>query len=269
MTIIPASNAMTTINKRVQFDYPPDDNIPKPLTHDTNLTPKASSIQSICSFAVTLRKHLSPIYLTAGLSHIEHLHKWNHKYLQLKKMADDDNYTPRSARLDTFQFRVSRQVEASDAFLEVVAIIMDNFRKSLKQQIIATLRIEIKILLKELYNNLVKELHVIIKSTLLCDNSKISPHTILSLIIHYHSTDLLEPFDIPQDELCKLYKKTHALPIFPVPNGQQPRVATEDTEMLEDHDGNDPINHTINTQPDGDNTNDKFQEPHPDQISNS
>ena len=165
MTTIPASSAMITTNKRVRFDDLPDDNMPKPLTSGTNLTPKASSIQSVRSFAATLRKHLSPIYLNAGFSHIECLHKWNHKCLQLRTIADDDEFIPRSARLGNFEFRVSKQVEASDAFLEVQAetnVIMQDFRLALKLKVMVTLRIEIGILRKALYNNLVKELHDIV-----------------------------------------------------------------------------------------------------------
>ena len=76
-------------------------------------------------------------------------------------------------------------------------VIMQDFRFALKQKVMATLCIEIGILRKALYNNLVKELNDIVQAKLLYENTKVSPHTIPSLIFYYHSTELLDPFDIP------------------------------------------------------------------------
>ena len=109
---------MNTTNKRVRFEEPttPPTNMPKLTTKNATLTPKAASIQSVRAFSETLRKHLSPIFLSAGLSHIEHLHKWNTKCSQLQKMKDDGEFIPRSTRLCDFEFRVSKQVEASPEY---------------------------------------------------------------------------------------------------------------------------------------------------------
>ena len=79
---------------------------------------------------------------------------------------------------------------------------------------------------------------------------------IISLILHYHSAEFLKPFDISMPELCALYKTTHALAIFPLPSVQQ-HDETEDTEMLNDANDDDPTNSNDTDEPPG---------PHPDQL---
>ena len=212
---------MNTTNKRVRFDEPthPPTDMPKLLTANATLTPKAASTQSVRSFAATLRKHLSPILLEAGLSHIENLHKWNTKCSQLQKMKDDDEFIPRSARLGDFEFRVSKQVEASPEFLEVQAatnILMQDFRLALKSQVMKTLKIEINILTERLYENLARECFKIVQATLISDGKIAQPHVIFSTLINNHWEVLLEHFTVSRDEFCSVYKHVFALAEFPL-----------------------------------------------------
>ena len=214
---------MNPTNKRVRFDDPPDLNTPILLTAGVELSPKASSLLSVRTFAATLQKHLSPIYLSAGLSHIEHLHSWSTKVRQYSKMADDIEFIPRSARLVDFVFHVSKQVEASPEFLGVQAetnVMIADFRLDLKVKVMQTLQIQINLLRESLYKNLAKELFSIVQATLVSKNNKAKPHVIMSSVIYYHYDELMSEFDASKDEFCKLYKELHALPQFPLANAQ-------------------------------------------------
>ena len=102
-------------------------------------------------------------------------------------MEDDEDFIPRSARLVNFDFQVPKQVEASEEFQEVKAQtnqIIQEFRIHLKGKIIDALKIEILLLRKELYLNLVQQLHAIIQGKLLSDKKTTSAHLVLSTTIH-------------------------------------------------------------------------------------
>ena len=189
---------MNPTNKRVRFSNQSEANTPKTPTPGAAMTPKANSITSVRNFAATLRKHLSPIILTAGLTHVDLLHKWSTKCRQHGKMEADEDFIPRSARLVNFDFRVTRKVETSEEFQEVQAetnLLIKEFRFNLKSKIMDALKIEIFLQRKDLYSNLVKALHSIIQGKLLSDNNTTCAHVILSTIMHYYEEALLDSFD--------------------------------------------------------------------------
>ena len=225
MTTVPASDAMTNTNKRVRFNTPSLTGMPKSLTDESNVTPKATSIQSIRIFAATLRKHLSPIILNAGLTHIELLHKFSTKCRQHAKMESDEDFIPRSARLMNFEFMVSKQVESSEEFLGVkveTEALVKEFRLNLKGKIMETLKIEILILRQNLYENFAKDIHAIIQAKLISEKKTNDPHVIFGKIIHYHLHELIDKFDANELEICTIYKEVHALEEFPFPNPLNP-----------------------------------------------
>jgi len=231
---------MNTTNKRVRFTHQSETNMPKIKTSGDALTPKAASITSVRNFAATLRKHLSPIILTAGLTHIDLLHKWSTKCRQHGKMDADEEFIPRSARLVNFDFRVPRPVEASEEFQEVQAetnLLIKEFRLNLKGKIMDALKIDILLQRTALYSNLVKVLHSTIQAKLLSDNKTASAHVILSTIIHYHEEALLDSFDTNKVEFCHTYREHHALQEFPFPNAH---VSNQDDTTMPDDGGPPP-----------------------------
>ena len=152
MTSEIATSVMNSTNKRVRFEEPTSNTtIHSPSTKDqsTNQSPKGVALTLVRTFVKSLRKHLSPIVLKAAESHIDKLHKLLTKVRQLKKMDDDEDFIPRSARLVEFNFRTSKMVEDSPEFQTVKAdtiILVKEFRFALKVKIMDTLRIEIALL---------------------------------------------------------------------------------------------------------------------------
>ena len=112
-----ASNAMNNTNKGVKIEVPT-------LTHDSpstlhvspNQTSKDCDLSSARIFAVTLRRHLSPIVKRIAESHIDLLHKQITKMNQSNKMDTDSNLIPRFTRLVNFDFRVTKLVKNSQSF---------------------------------------------------------------------------------------------------------------------------------------------------------
>ena len=226
---------MTTTNKRVRFTEPTITTSPILKKEGSSLTPKGMALNSVRTFASTLRDTLSPIILNAGETHITLLHKWTTKVRQLKKMEDDDEFIPRSARLVNFDFRVSKEVENSEEFKTVNAetqIIIQDFRIDLKVKVMATLRIEIALIKTSLIENLMKHLNLVTKAKLLTDKKDTNPHLIVSTFMHYHHEDFLPLSDMDLEEFNTAYKKAHALPEYPIPLTQE--------EMTDHMDANNP-----------------------------
>ena len=150
-------------------------------------------------------------------------------------MEGDDTFIPRSARLMNFEFRVSKEVETSEEFLEVKAeteVIIKEFRLNLKDKIMDTLKIEILSTRQKLYENLVKEIYSIIQAKLLSEKKTNDPHVIFTQILHYYLEELLDPFDCNELELCTIYKAVHVLEDIPISNTPNPDAETN--EMVED-----------------------------------
>ena len=97
MTTETATSNMTSTNKRVRFSDKEVDP-PKPATM-TALSPNGAAKAAVRTYAASLSSTLSPIILTAGEHYSDRVHKLISKATQLKKMEDDDDFIPRSARL--------------------------------------------------------------------------------------------------------------------------------------------------------------------------
>jgi len=232
MTSQNASSTMTSTNKRVRFTDLTGDTSPNTTTIGNTLTPKGIALQSIRVFAVTLRKHLQPIIIHAGESHVDILHKWATKVRQHKKMEDDDEFIPRSARMVNFEFRVSKEVEESEEFNRIqkdTDIIINDFRLSLKEKVQETLGLEIRLLKEKMEKNLVLHIFKIVQGYLITDSKDVSPHLIVSALMHYHHEKLLDQTTFELEDFNKTYREEHAIGRYPLPiNAPEP---PEEEEM--------------------------------------
>ena len=162
MTSENASDAMNSTRKPVRFETPTSTTTDLPSIKGTkgiNKPPKGYALTLVSTFAVMLRQHLSLTVQKAAESHIDLLHKFINKMNQYKKMGDDREFIPRSARMVNFDFRVTKKVEDNPEFLVVKAdtdALMLEFKLALKRKIMETLQIQCKILRDELYENLNK-----------------------------------------------------------------------------------------------------------------
>ena len=234
MTSESATDAMNNSNKRVRFEEPSPmpSNSPSTTVQATNQSPKGVALTSVRTSVMSLRKHLSPIILKAGESHIDSLHKLLSKVRQFVKMEDDEEFIPRSARLVDFEFRTSKQVEDSPAFQAINAetiTLVKEFRLALKSKIMATLKIEIELLKTELYEKLMKGINTCINAHLISEQSRSNIHDIISTIYNEHFEDMLGHTDLDLDEFNKHYKTAFNLNVFPT-NSTTLVMPGEDTD---------------------------------------
>ena len=211
---------MNNTNKRDRFEEPTSTTStisPSPKI-TANTSPKGVALHLVRIFVTSLRKHLSPIILKAGESHIDHLHKLLTKIRQLRKMEDDADFIPRSARLVEFEFRTSKMVEDSPEFQIVKAdtiSLVSEFRLALKAKIIATLKIEIALLRTGMYENLMQCMHKCIAAHLISEQKNLDVNQLVSIMIKHHFDELFEHTDLKLNEFVTIYKKVHELSVFP------------------------------------------------------
>ena len=147
-------------------------------------------------------------------------------------MEDDEEFIPRSARLVDFEFRTSKQVEDSPAFQAINAetiTLVKEFRLALKSKIMATLKIEIELLKKELYEKLMKSINTCINAHLISEQSKSNLHEIISTIYNTNFEDMLGHTDLDLEEFNRYYKDAFNLTVFPI-NPPPSFMPGEDTE---------------------------------------
>ena len=218
MTTETATSNMTSTNKRVRFSNKEDD-APKPATM-TVLSPNGTAKAAVRTYAESLSRTLSPIILTAGEHFSDRVHKLISKATQLKKMEDDDEFIPRSARLVNFEFRVTKEVEASPDFVaikEETTNLVSDFKIHLKMKIMETLRIEIALLKEKMYNNLAKDMDRVVVAPLTAyGQAPDAAHEIVSTVLHHHHDEYLTSTDLTLEEFYTIYKTVHSLDVFPI-----------------------------------------------------
>ena len=210
---------MNSTNKRVRFHDPTVNDSPIQLTLSSDLTPKGTALLSVRNYAATLRKHLKPIITTAGETNIALMNNWMTKLRQHKRMEDDVELIPRSARIN-FEFRVNKHVEDCTEFVAINAEttnIISDFQIQLKQQIMKVLDIETKLLRSHMYTNLCKYIKLIVQAILVSEGNAVSPHLIVSTFMHYHQEEFLAQTTMELAEFNEKYKEVHELTRYPLP----------------------------------------------------
>ena len=219
MTSEDASSTINPTNKRVRFHDQTDNDSPIQLTLSSDLTPKGTALLSVRNYAATLRKHLKPIITTAGETNIAHMNNWMTKLKLYKRMEDDIELIPRSARIN-FEFRVSKHVENCTEFVAInkeTTNIISDFQIQLKQQIMKVLDLEIKQLRSHMYTNLCKQINLVIQAILVSEGKAVSPHLIVSTFMHYHQEEFLAQTSMELQEFNEKYKEVHELTRYPLP----------------------------------------------------
>ena len=239
---------MTSPNKRVRFTKN-EVNAPKTTPAMLVLSPKGAAQAAVRAYAASLSHTLSPIILTAGEHFVDRVHKLITKGTQFNKMTDDDDFIPRSARLVNFNFRVCKEVEVNPDFAviqEDTANLVNYFKKELKFKIMATLKIEVSILKKRLYDNLAKDMDRVVVASLTANGKDpAQAHEIISSILHFHSDEFLSNTDVELDEFYEIYKQVHALDVFPI----SPLPSQDDMNDLTENADGTLVPHSVVTPP--------------------
>ena len=108
-------------------------------------TPKALALASVEGHAASLHPQVSKIVLSYANKLIDTFHKLQQKESQLSKMVDNEDFIPRSARIN-FEFYLRPEIKQMDEFVTIQSNTMDlikTFQFGLKSQIIETMKLDI------------------------------------------------------------------------------------------------------------------------------
>ena len=212
----------TTHPKRVRFDATATSitETGQPSTA-TRKAPKAVAEAFLNGHISSLQPQISTIVGNLGNQYITKLHKLHNKQMQVSKMQDDDEFIPRSARLE-FAFRMTKKAEATLEFQtlqeDTNKLIID-FRKGLKKQIIKATRIEIDVMYDDLHMFFCRAIRMITHSFAVAERKEIDIDRLVFTVMNKHHECLLKHVKMDWNELCSKYKHTFHLNSAPTPFG--------------------------------------------------
>jgi hypothetical protein len=207
------ATTMASPAKRTRFDV-------SALTPaDKAITPMAAARQSLHAHCALLQPEISTILSKLGLERLQTLHKFSHKEIQEKKIEDDDNFMPRSARVN-FSLSASKLVE-QDAeytrFSDETTAIVTTFQAALKTKIIEFAKLEVSALKTKIGSNFAVSLRLSVQACLLCEPNTLHLDTnqVVNTLLQEYSAMLLAHLDLDLGAFRAVYKRTHTLLTLP------------------------------------------------------
>jgi hypothetical protein len=179
--------------------------------------PKTLAESFIRGHVASLQPQIATILEKLGCQHIQLLAKLDNKTKQVTRMEEDDEFTPRSARVE-FQFHMSKEATESAEFAslkEKTELDLTAFRKTLKGHIIEATRIERNIIHKSVIKDLVTSIRILTESFLVVADKKSNVDEIVAQLMDQHHEKLLKHCNISLDEFKTAYKDEHKLGHFP------------------------------------------------------
>jgi hypothetical protein len=201
-------------NKRVRIDTTANKGGP-------SKSPMAHATAHILDHVASLQPQIATILSRLAKQHLLLLSKLYHRMKQVEKMESDADFIPRSARVN-FVLNLSKTAEQDAEFpalRDECLRIVEETQKSLKNQIIAATKIEIKILKLELQKDLAGAVHIAIKAFLLAEDkdTEIPPEKMGSTLLdRYHETLLSHAHCLLAD-FCPIYCTQNGITDLPNP----------------------------------------------------
>ena len=169
----------------------------------------------------SLHEHAAQMVAGQAKEVVKLLAKCHHKRSQIKKLEEDVELIPKSARIK-FEFSVSKDCEANEEFMKIkneTKEEMDKAHKYLKKQVIATIKIEGKIAREKALTQHCMAAYATVQALLISDRKEITDaHQIVSSIYNKHTERLLTNFrNMNFVKFKEAYKKAHGLSTMPDP----------------------------------------------------
>jgi hypothetical protein len=203
-------------NQQVRFATPMNNNS---TIDDTNISPITVAESTIQTSVASLRSELATIISKLGREHIVLLINLDSKKSILKKLNDNEDFIPRSARL-AFQLSGSKRTEQRPEFIalaEETTIMVTTYRKALRDQVIKALTIEITTIEEETAEHLLKAIRIITKSIMITNKDKSDADSKVNVLMKSYLTTLSTYCPMTMPTFLELYKKIHGLEVFPPP----------------------------------------------------
>ena len=167
-------------------------------------TPKALALACVTGTAASLHPQVKPIVETYGNRLIDIYHKLQQKNTQLSKMENNQDFIPRSARIN-FEFYVRPEVQRSEDFSSIQSTTTDlikSFQLNLKEQIMKAMRLDIVHLQYELNTTVCHLLYYTTKAFHLQHNPSIINHTAthtVAFLINGFGDNLLKHYSLDKN----------------------------------------------------------------------
>jgi hypothetical protein len=166
-----------------------------------------------------------------GLNHISLQVKALNKSLHISKMEDDEEFLPRSARIE-FSYKMLKKAEKKPEFIvlqeETIPLVIQ-IRKQIKTKVLAATKIELKVVQAEVVTNLAKAIRITAQAFLLQDgiNKQQVDRTVSTLLSREH-VKLLKHMPGTHEEFLAAYKAASGITVMPAPIQTAPATSQSD-----------------------------------------
>ena len=196
-----------------------------------NVEPGTSPMESSTKFldrycSESLPLTIAPLFCQTAKTYLITLVKIFHKKNQTLKFQDDQDYIPRSVKIN-FTLNGLDETMKCQQFLDLqseTSTLITAFQKEIKNKIEEVIKMDTLTLQSTCQSILAKQLHLMSNTHLTLNESNANVHQVVSTLLTRHGLTLLEPLDTTIQDFKTLYKTTHGLTTLPNPEGQaQPR----------------------------------------------
>jgi hypothetical protein len=221
--------------KRTRFEAPSES---KATTSPTE-PPKSLAESFIKSNVATLQPQLAIIVEKLGKEHILLLSKKDNVKRTHQRMIDNEDFIPRSARIQFDLKGSKRAIELPEykQLAEETSDLVADFTKNLKTQIIKAAAIEIKAAENELRYHLSKCVRIITSAFLINKNDTSNVDSTVYKLAQRFLDDISINCTMNLATFEKIYKEVHTIETFP-PSGatatENATAPTENEEMIDD-----------------------------------
>ena len=148
--------------------------------------PKALAIAFVKSHSASLQPQVGSILERLGIQHLNLLSKRHQKLVQINKMDQNNDFIPRSARIE-FSFHMTKEATETPEFQALQTNTnqkIQEFRNFLKRQVIDATKIEETILLHQIQDDFILSLRHVITAFLTANSVSVSNTNIQAAIQH-------------------------------------------------------------------------------------
>ena len=188
---------------------------------DRATTPMAAAKQSLDVHCESLHPEIATILSKLGLERLQTFHKLSHKSTQVKKIEDDEEFIPRSARIN-FALSASKPVEQDAEYIrlaEETSDLVTNFQNELKTKILSVAKLEVSTLKTKIKTDFATSLRLATQACLICKkpNPDLNVNQVVNTLLNKYSNDLLAYLDTNLHEFRTIFQRTHAIASLPAP----------------------------------------------------
>ena len=160
---------------------------------DSHLSLLAAAEKFIKSHTESLQEGIATFLLSRGKEYLLLFHRLKIKLKSLHRMESDDSFIPVSARV-SFKLQVIKEAAEVQEFKDLqttVKVVVDAHQQELKRHIILSLKIEIKMLYKELDKHLINTLNETVTLFNIANGNLAAPSNVIAYALLLNNYEML------------------------------------------------------------------------------